>query len=145
MRSSSSLQTIYQPVPVEGALHHDLQIGFVGCEQLADFWQFVAPLLLHHYLQLFVDYTHVTISCTQVDSAVELHQRWPPFWRKVGKANAVYFVRFRPPLLIIKSLHASGGSVIPRQKEKGKGKKNSRRRVNSAVRRNKFGYFVTWI
>src|SRR6267143_3054733 len=34
------------------------------------------------------------------------------FGRKVGKANAVYFVRFRPPLLIIKSLDASGGSVF---------------------------------
>jgi hypothetical protein len=32
-----------------------------------------------------------------------------------------------------KSLDASGGSVNPRQKEKGKGKKKSRRRVNSAV------------
>src|SRR2546426_6622747 len=29
------------------------------------------------------------------------------FGRKVGKANVVYFVRFRPPLLIIKSLDAS--------------------------------------
>ena len=101
-----TLQTIYEPVPVESALHHDLQIGFVGPEQLADSGQLIAQLLLHHYLQLLVDYTHVTISCTQIDSAVELHQRWPPFWRKVGKANAVYFVRFRPPLLIIKSLDA---------------------------------------
>src|SRR5205085_677645 len=34
------------------------------------------------------------------------------FDRKVQKANAVYFVRFRPPLLIIKSLDASGRSVF---------------------------------
>jgi len=33
-----------------------------------------------------------------------------------------------------KSLDASGGSVKPRQKEKGKRKKKSRRRVNSPVR-----------
>ena len=32
---------------------------------------------------------------------------------RFGKANVVYFVRFRPPLLIIKSsLDASGGSVF---------------------------------
>src|ERR1700694_2343685 len=31
-----SLQTIYQPVPIERALDYDLQIGFVGLEQLAD-------------------------------------------------------------------------------------------------------------
>src|SRR5437879_1644730 len=74
--------------------------------------QIVAQLLLHHDLKLFVDHTHVTIPCTQIDSAVELHQRWPPFWRKVGKANVVYFVRFWPPLLIINSLDASGGSVF---------------------------------
>src|SRR5438128_3767049 len=74
-----SLQTIYQPVPVEGAFHHDLQIGLVGLKQLADSRHLVTQLLLHHYFQLLVDYTHVTISCTQIDSAVELHQRWPPF------------------------------------------------------------------
>jgi hypothetical protein len=39
-----SLQTIYQPVPVEGALDHDLQLGFVGFEQFADLRQLVAQL-----------------------------------------------------------------------------------------------------
>ncbi|PYS58023.1 MAG: hypothetical protein DMF76_20495 [Acidobacteria bacterium] len=54
---------------------------------------------------LFVDHAQVKIPCTQIDSAVELHQRWPPFFnRKVGKANAFYVVAFGPPLLIIKSL-----------------------------------------
>ena len=98
----------------ERVMNHDLQIGFVGLKQLTDLRQLVAQLLLHYYLKLFVDPIHVTICCTQIDSAVELHQRRPPFWRKVGKANAVYFVRFRPPLLIIKSLDASGtgGLVI---------------------------------
>src|SRR6266403_4902420 len=43
-----SLQTIDQPVPVEGALDHDLQIVFVGLEQLADSRQLIAQLLLHH-------------------------------------------------------------------------------------------------
>ena len=45
-----SLQTIYQPVPVEGALDHDLQIGLVGLKQLHYLWQLVTQLLLHHNL-----------------------------------------------------------------------------------------------
>src|SRR5690349_22049338 len=40
---------------------------------------------------------------------------------------------FGYPSAANKSLDASGGSVIERQKVKGKRKKNSRRRVNSAV------------
>jgi hypothetical protein len=48
-------------------------------QQLPDLRQFVAQLLLDHYLQLLVDHTDVTISCTQIDSAVELHQKRPPF------------------------------------------------------------------
>ena len=108
-----SLQTIHQPVPVEGALDHDLQIGFVGLEQLADFRQLIAQLLLDHYLKLFVDHTHVTIPCTQIDSAVELHQRWPPFLvERLVKQTQFTAFAFRPPLLIIKSLDASGGSVF---------------------------------
>src|SRR5437667_12283526 len=43
------LQTIYQPVPVEGAFHHDLQAGFVGLQQFDNFRQLVAQLLLDHY------------------------------------------------------------------------------------------------
>jgi hypothetical protein len=108
-----SLQTIYQPVPVEGTLDHDLQIGFVGREQPADFRQLSAQFLLDHHLQLFVDHTHVTIplhlnrfrSRTSSEAASF-------FGRKVGKANAVCFVRFRPPLLIIKSLDRSGGCAF---------------------------------
>jgi hypothetical protein len=34
------------------------------------------------------------------------------FGRKVGKANAVYFVRFRPPLSMIKSLNRSAVRVF---------------------------------
>src|SRR5260370_36706380 len=73
----------------------------------------VGPLCVAHCLQLFLDNSRVTIFCTQSGAAVELHQRWPPFLvERLVKQTQFTRVRFRPPLLIIKSLDASGGSVF---------------------------------
>ena len=80
-------------VPVESALDYDPQMGSIGLQQFHNPWQIVAQFLLNHYLKSLVDHTQVTISCTQIDSAVELHRRWPPFFVE-RLVKQTQFIRF---------------------------------------------------
>src|SRR5439155_18232228 len=121
-------------VPVESALDYDPQMGLIGLQQFHNPWQIVAQFLLNHYLKFLVDHTQVTISCTQIDSAVELHQRWPPFLvERLVKQNAVY-----PRSLSAASIDYQ---IVGRERRerfsqlawRGDGCFDSRRRVNSTV------------